>query len=95
MDSSNSRASEDSETEKLYELTRHSKSTSRKPTPVDAYWDQRHAAPDKRYLVESNAFERALLKYIALCEEKPVHVLARELIREAAMRRFMSPQGAK
>lgn len=94
MDDRNSidiEASGDSEMtpEELYELTMTSKNSRRKPLVFDKHWHKRNAPPDKRYVVDSNAFERSLLKYLANEAEMSVKDMARLLVREAAMRRLV------
>lgn len=94
MDERNSAAiatSDDSEMtpEKLYELSMTARQTRRKPLPFDKHWAKRDAPPDKRYVIDSNAFERSLLKYLAQEAEVSVKDMARQLVREAAMRRLV------
>jgi len=75
--------------EMLYELMRSAKQSRRKTLPFDKYWEKRDAKPDKRFVVDSNAFERSLFKYLAQESEEPVHAVVRRLAREGAMRRIV------
>lgn len=81
-----SAASVDSETEQLFGATRGSKVAARIPAPFEAFWGERHAEPDSGYVVKSNAYERSLLKHVALSTGESVHGLVRRLAREAALR---------
>lgn len=88
-DSVTSEASEPSfasETERMFEATRHSKTETRRVLPFEKHWRKRDAKPDKEYVVESNAYERALLKYVAAMRGISVRALVREYVREAALR---------
>jgi hypothetical protein len=75
----------ENETERAYDMARHSKTGRIRPPAFDRYWVKRNAPADKAYEVESNAFERALLKHVAGQREISVKKLVREYARKAAL----------
>lgn len=76
--------------EYLYERSMKAKVARRTKMPFDKYWAYRAEAPDKAYLVQSNAFERSALKYLAVSAGKSMRDFARELVREGIYRRITS-----
>jgi hypothetical protein len=75
--------------EELYGITRKAKQSRHKKLPFDKHWERRNAKPDKRFVIDSNAFERSLFKYLAVQSEESVHAVVRRLAREEAMRRIV------
>ena len=77
---------EDSETERAFEAIRRARTETRQPRPFEKHWEGRHAPADGGFVVKSNAYERALLKYVAMVTGETVHGLVRRLATEQALK---------
>lgn len=76
--------------EGLYAESLKAKIARRTRMPFDKYWEGRRDEPDKAYLVQSNAFERSALKYLAVSAGISMRDMARLIIREGIFRRITS-----
>jgi hypothetical protein len=79
----------ESHAERVFEVSRHAKTEPRSEKPFERFWARRHDPADKEYLVESNEYERALLKFVAAKKGMSVKALVRYYAREAALREAM------
>lgn len=81
------------ETERVFDTMRRSRTETRRPMVFERLWEERHAEPDGGFVVKSNAYERALLKYAAMQTGETVHGMVRRLAVEAALKLAVGVEG--